>query len=114
MKKSYHSTVVPIRLASVTSLRLRSSATGPVGLPAIAESIAPPCAERSRRPESAGRRPDEITTTRSSERRLDQHPRLLRCYAITRELCADLQSLEPRRELVGRPRQRDVEDAGEH
>src|SRR3954469_20727084 len=106
MKKSYHSTVVPIRLASVTSRRLRSSvaggAAGTPELPNVPASIVASSSTRSasRRLRSAGCRPDEIAPARSVECVRDHRVRLGGRDAIAFETGADAERLEPRRKLL--------------
>src|SRR6185437_5356406 len=108
-KKSYHSTVVPIRLASVTSLRLRSSVAGVTGgiavFPNVAASIIPPgYPRRSLRPGSAGRCPDEIAAAGAAQRGLDQRMRFVGADTVAFEARADVEPREPRREMFGRTR----------
>src|SRR6476661_5717906 len=120
MKKSYHSTVVPIRLASVTSLRLRSSVTGaadcPGGIPpmAVASIASSSVAEARAQPESAVRCSDEIASARTAERRLHQRARLLCRDAIAFEACTDAECFEPRRETRRRIGERPIEYLREH
>src|SRR6185312_9782981 len=120
MKKSYHSTVVPIRLASVTSFRLRSSVTGSAAgiadLPNVPASIVSllEYPARSRRLRSAGRRSDEIAPPRAAQRRVDHRARLVGRDAVAFERRADAKRFEPRCEMRRRARERHVEHAREH
>src|SRR5690349_23370785 len=120
MKKSYHSTVVPIRLASVTRRRLRSSvaggAAGTAELPNVPASIVASSSTRSasRRLGSAGCRSDEIASAHSVERARDHGARFVGRDAVAFEAGADAERLEPGREPFRRARKRNVQDLRKH